>query len=159
MFSMAFSMASGMETLCWMSVSHAVAGILHVQIVLSHWSMETYKGTPYINKQTEWYLMQLRTSMNVATPLWLDYVHIGLQFQIEHHLYPRLPRHNLRHARKLVKAICKKHDIHYHGPGFFEGNVEMWKTLRDAAYAARKTTKADGGFYKSTLWAGLNADG
>jgi len=86
-------------------------------------------------------------------------VHIGLQFQIEHHLFPRLPRHNLRKARELVKAICKKHDIHYHEPGFFEGNVEMWRALRDAAMEARKTTRGDGGFYQSMLWDGLNCRG
>ena len=121
--------------------------------------METYMGTPYTNLETEWYLMQLRTTMNVDTPEWLDYLHIGLQFQIEHHLFPRLPRHNLRKARKLVKAICHKHDIHYHEPGFIAGNIEMWHSLKDAAMAARKTTKADGGFYESRLWAGLNAEG
>jgi delta8-fatty-acid desaturase len=99
--------------------------------------------------------------MNVDTPGggWLDYIHIGLQFQIEHHLYPRLPRHNLRHARKLVKAICEKHDIHYHEPGFFAGNVEMWSAVKQAALAARKTKKADGGFYQSMLWEGMNAHG
>jgi len=43
----------------WLLVSHNFAGILHVQIVLSHWSMETYKGTPYTDKNTEWYLMQV----------------------------------------------------------------------------------------------------
>ncbi len=159
MFSLALSMPTGMESLGWLLVSHAVAGILHVQIVLSHWSMETYMGTPYTNLETEWYLMQLRTTMNVDTPEWLDYLHIGLQFQIEHHLFPRLPRHNLRKARKLVKAICHKHDIHYHEPGFIAGNIEMWHSLKDAAMAARKTTKADGGFYESRLWAGLNAEG
>ena len=73
--------------------------------------------------------------------------------------YPRLPRHNLRRARTLVKAICKKHDIHYHEPSFFEGNVEMWHALKDAAMGARKTTKGDGGFYQSMLWEGMNAKG
>ena len=77
MFSLALSMPTGMESLGWLLTSHAVAGILHVQIVLSHWSMETYMGTPYTNLETEWYLMQLRTTMNVATPEWLDYIHIG----------------------------------------------------------------------------------
>jgi len=121
--------------------------------------METYKGSPYTTKNTEWYLMQLRTTLNVDTWEWMDYAHIGLQFQIEHHLFPRLPRHNLRHARKLVKAIAKKHNIHYHEPGFFEGNIEMWKSLRDAAVGASKTTKGDGGFYQSKLWEGINAKG
>merc|ERR1711904_701450 len=129
--------------------AYAASGILHVQIVLSHWSMDTYRGSPYTSKDTEWYLMQLRTTMNVATWEWFDYAHIGLQFQIEHHLFPRLPRHNLRRARTLVKAVCEKHDIHYHEPGFFEGNLEMWRALKDAAMAARKTTKGDGGFYES----------
>ena len=41
----------------WIFVSHAVSGILHVQIVLSHWSMETYKGSPYTSSDTEWYKM------------------------------------------------------------------------------------------------------
>ena len=84
-FSLAGSMPTWSETVGWIMVSHAVAGVLHIQIVLSHWSMETYKGTPYTNKETEWYLMQLRTTMNVDTPEWLGYIHIGLQFQIEHH--------------------------------------------------------------------------
>jgi len=143
----------------WIFISHAVSGILHVQIVLSHWSMETYKGSPYTSLETEWYLMQMRTTMNVRTHPLLDWVHIGLQFQIEHHLFPRLPRHNLRKARVLVKAICEKHGIHYHEPGFFEGNLEMWRALKGAALEARKTTRGDGGFYQSTLWAGLNLDG
>ena len=47
-------------------VSSLQAGVLHVQIVLSHWSMETYTGTPYRTKNTEWYLMQLRTTMRMA---------------------------------------------------------------------------------------------
>jgi len=155
----ALSMPTWLQCIGWVLVSHAISGILHVQIVLSHWSMETYKGSPYTTKETEWYLMQLRTTMNVETPEWLDYMHIGLQFQIEHHLYPRLPRHNLRKARKLVKAICKKHKIHYHEPGFFLGNLEMWRALKKAALAARVTKRADGGFYRSVLWDGLNLSG
>ena len=103
--------------------------------------------------------MQLRTTMNVMTPPLLDWVHIGLQFQVEHHLFPRLPRHNLRKARELVKPICVKHGIHYHEPGFFAGNLEMWRALKVAALAARKTTKGDGGFYRSMLWEGLCASG
>jgi len=159
MFALAFSMPTNLESFGWIMVSHAVAGILHVQIVLSHWSMETYKGSPYTSKNTEWYLMQLRTTLNVDTWEWFDFAHVGLQFQVEHHLYPRLPRHNLRKARKLVKAIAEKHEIHYHEPGFFAANIEMFGALKDAAMGARKTVKGDGGFYQSMLWEGMNAKG
>jgi delta8-fatty-acid desaturase len=121
--------------------------------------METYLGAPYTSEETEWYLMQLRTTMNVATHPLLDWVHIGLQFQVEHHLFPRLPRHNLRKARALVKEVCKKHDIYYHEPGFFAGNLEMVGALRTAASAARKTTRGDGGFFHSKLWEGMCLSG
>ena len=97
--------------------------------------------------------------MNVWTPDWLDWAHIGLQFQIEHHLFPRLPRHNLRKARQLVKAICAKHGIYYHEPGFFEGNVEMWRALKEAALAARGAKKGEHGFWESALGDVLNISG
>jgi len=153
-----YSLPAG-EKIWWLLLSHAVAGILHVQIVLSHWSMDIYKGHPYNGPEDEWYIMQLKTTMNVATPRLLDFVHIGLQFQIEHHLFPRLPRHNLREARTMVKEVCKKYDLYYHEPGFFAGNLEMWRQLRDAAYAARKTEKSDGGFYHSAIYEGLQMNG
>lgn len=87
--------------------------------------------------------------MNVATPQCLDWVHIGLQFQIEHHLFPRIPRTSLRMARSGVRAICAKHGIHYHEPTFWRANVETVCALRDAASAARSATKGSDGFYRA----------
>jgi len=33
-------------------------------------------------------------------------VHGGLQYQVEHHLFPRLPRHNLKYCQKLVREFA-----------------------------------------------------
>lgn len=49
--------------------------------------------------------------MNIDCPKYMDWFHGGLQFQVEHHLWPRLPRHNLRRARDLVKAFCTEHKV------------------------------------------------
>ena len=57
--------------------------------------------------------------MNVACPRWLDWFHGGLQYQIEHHLFPQLPRHNLPKVKPLVMELCKKHDIKYESVGFW----------------------------------------
>lgn len=159
MLTLAFSMPTGAMTAAWIGVSHATSGLLHVQIVLSHWAMMSYMGSPYTSEDTEWYMMQFKTTMNVDCHPWLDWLHIGLQFQLEHHLYPRLPRHRLRDARNLVKAAALKHNIPYHEPNFFQGNYEMWDALRTAAMGARKTKKGDGGFYQSAIWDGLNCSG
>ena len=57
--------------------------------------------------------------MNWSCPFWLDWFHGGLQFQIEHHLFPGLPRHNLRKASLLVHPLCRDLELHYHSPSFF----------------------------------------
>eukprot|EP00547_Thalassionema_nitzschioides_P000621 CAMPEP_0194212666 /NCGR_PEP_ID=MMETSP0156-20130528/12688_1 /TAXON_ID=33649 /ORGANISM="Thalassionema nitzschioides, Strain L26-B" /LENGTH=474 /DNA_ID=CAMNT_0038940537 /DNA_START=305 /DNA_END=1729 /DNA_ORIENTATION=- len=115
----ALCMNSWAESVAWVLLSHAVAGVLHIQIVISHWTMECYRGSAYNNADDEWYKMQLATTMNIDCYEWMDFLHIGLQFQIEHHLFPMLPRHNLRIARKMVKEVCQKHGIPYHEKSFF----------------------------------------
>jgi len=156
MLGVAGSMPTWREAVCWLVVSHAVAGLLHVQIVISHWAMETYHGHAYNDDRDEWYITQLKTTMNIATPPVLDWLHIGLQFQIEHHLFPRLPRHNLRKARDLVKAVCKKHNIHYHEPGFFEANMETLRALYRTSRVARQGRSS---FFDSALRDGLSLTG
>mmetsp|Transcript_31937 Transcript_31937/g.101491 ORF Transcript_31937/g.101491 Transcript_31937/m.101491 type:complete len:560 (+) Transcript_31937:89-1768(+) len=156
---LATSMPTWLEMLGWLLTSHAVAGILHVQIVISHWAMETYHGHAYNDETDDWYITQLKTTMNVDTHPMLDFVHIGLQFQIEHHLYPRLPRHNLRKARELVQEVCKKHDIHYHEPGFFQANIETMQALYRTALNAKESQKGSHGFYESAIWDGMKLAG
>merc|ERR1712022_74245 len=132
-----------------------MGGVLHVQICLSHFSMATYhdcggtdvKGGNFEGSD-EWFRMQVATTMNIDCPWYMDWFHGGLQFQIEHHLWPRLPRHNLREARKYTKALCKKYKIHYHEPGWFEAQKEMVSAMRDVALKAQKLEKGDGGFYQ-----------
>lgn len=55
--------------------SHGVSGILHIQITLSHFCMETYtKDKPiYTNDTNDWFRMQIATTMDVDCPEWLDW--------------------------------------------------------------------------------------
>ncbi|PVH94451.1 delta 8-(E)-sphingolipid desaturase [Periconia macrospinosa] len=108
-------------------LSHAVTILLHVQITLSHWGMPTSDLGP-----TESFPQrQLRTTMDVACPPWLDWFHGGLQFQAVHHLFPRVPRHNLRRTQALVKEFCEKTQIKYQCYGFVEGNGIVLSRLEE----------------------------
>jgi len=99
-------------------VSHVCTMILHVQITLSHWGMPTSDLGP-----TESFpARQMRTTMDVDCPEWMDWFHGGLQFQAVHHLFPRVPRHNLRAGQKLVKAFSEKTGLRYHCYQFIDGN-------------------------------------
>jgi fatty acid desaturase len=150
----------------WLLISHIIAGILHIQIILSHWSRDILTGDLFNSKTNEWNIMQLNTTMNIKTPKKYDFIHIGLQFQIEHHLFPRLPRHNLRYARTLVKEVCEKHKIHYHELSFLDANIELWNSMKDTAYKARnydlkKNEKYEYNkeLYNTKIWEGLNLIG
>lgn len=154
------------ERLIYVLVTHALAGLLHVQICLSHFSMATYhdcggtdvKGGNFEGSD-EWFRMQVATTMNIDCPWYMDWFHGGLQFQIEHHLWPRLPRHNLRYASKLVKKFCEENNVHYHMPRWIEAQKELITSLKAVALNARTAKMGDGGFYTSQLWDGLNASG
>jgi delta8-fatty-acid desaturase len=106
--------------------SHAMAGLLHVQITISHFSMCTEKTTD----QEEFFRHQLRTTMDVDCPEWLDWLHGGLQFQAIHHLFPRMPRRNLRKAREDVLKLCKKHGVNYNSYNFISGNISVINHLK-----------------------------
>lgn len=154
--SLALCMNSWFESVAWVLLSHAVAGILHIQIVISHWAMETYSGSAYNNADDEWYKMQLATTMNVDCYEWMDFLHIGLQFQIEHHLFPMLPRHNLRKARKMVKQVCEKHGIPYHEKSFYEAVKCTYDLL---CVTAAKARAGDYQKVPNLIADGMNAQG
>ena len=123
------------ERLGFLLLSHAVGGIIHVQICLSHFSRKIFDGRPENNK---WVEMQLDGTMDIDCPPWLDWFHGGLQFQAEHHLVPRMPRHKLRRFREeVVKPFCDEHGLKHDCPSFWEANVEVWRTLEASAKAAK----------------------
>jgi delta8-fatty-acid desaturase len=135
LFALASSLPSLAHACAWLALSHAAAGVLHVQIVLSHWTMSTDEG----DCGDCWYGRTLRTTMDIATPRALDWAHVGLQFQIEHHLFPRLPRPRLREARRRVtRALEEVGALHlHHEAGFFQANASLLRHLRRLALAAR----------------------
>lgn len=71
--------------------------------------------------------------MDVQCPAWLDFIHGGLQFQAVHHLFPRVPRHNLRRLQVLVKEFCQDTGIEYKIYGFVDGNKKVLGRLEEVA--------------------------
>jgi sphingolipid 8-(E)-desaturase len=90
--------------LTFVLVSHLFASILHLQIQISHVSM----NMDSIDCNEHFAVKALRTTMDVDCPEWLDWFHGGLQFQVIHHLFPRIPRHNLRKIKPLVKQFAEE---------------------------------------------------
>ncbi|OXB59710.1 hypothetical protein ASZ78_012631 [Callipepla squamata] len=66
------------------------------------------------DKNVDWFSTQLQATCNVRQSLFNDWFSGHLNFQIEHHLFPTMPRHNYWKVAPLVKSLCAKHGIEYH---------------------------------------------
>ena len=73
-----------------------------------------HKGMPTLTDadQLDFLRRQVLTSRNVRGAGWSTLCW-GLNYQIEHHLFPTMPRPNLRRAQPLVRAFCQHHGLPY----------------------------------------------
>jgi delta8-fatty-acid desaturase len=126
------SLPTSFDKWSFILISHIVSAPVHLQIVLSHFAMSTAD----LGVHESFPQKMLRTTMDVDCPAWLDFVHGGLQFQVIHHLYPRIPRHNLRRTQRLVQDFCEEVGIPYALYGFVDGNQKVLGRLADVARQA-----------------------
>jgi len=120
---------SWQKALAYILVSHVTTSPLHVQIVLSHFGMSTEDLGPLESFPGR----QLRTTMDVICPDQWAFIHGGLHLQVTHHLFPRLPRHNLSKASLMAKEFAKEEGLTYVEFGFISANQEVMGVLREVA--------------------------
>jgi fatty acid desaturase len=74
-----------------------------------------HKGMPMENPDDHWdYLRrQVITSRNIKGSPVVDFLLGGLNYQIEHHLFPSLPRPSLRRVQPLVREFCAERGVPY----------------------------------------------
>ncbi|KNE58818.1 hypothetical protein AMAG_04364 [Allomyces macrogynus ATCC 38327] len=114
-------------------LSHATTFLLHLQITLSHFAMSVHE----VASHEPFPSRQLRTTMDIDCPTWLDWFHGGLQFQAIHHLFPRLPRTSFRAVRPLIMKFADDAGITYHHVPFIQGNGMMLSNFAEVARQIR----------------------
>ena len=80
-----------------------------------------HKGMPIIGaeQKLDYLRRQVVTSRNVRGGWFVDQLLGGLNYQVEHHLFPSMPRTHLRKAQRLVRTYCAQHRIPYTETGLF----------------------------------------
>ncbi|MQY23656.1 fatty acid desaturase family protein [Nocardia macrotermitis] len=74
---------------------------------------------------------QVLTSRNVRGGRVIDIAMGGLNYQIEHHLFPSMPRPNLRHVRPMVIEFCAERDVPYCETGLLESYSQALRHLHE----------------------------
>jgi fatty acid desaturase len=103
-----------------------------------------HKGMPTMTKAqgADPFLRQVLTARNVRGGPATDWVLGGLNYQIEHHLFPSMPRANLPQAQDLVRRYCIGHDVPYletSGPASY---AEVLRHLHAVGAPLRRTRAA-----------------
>jgi fatty acid desaturase len=80
---------------------------------------------------------QVLMSRNVTGGRVIHFLLGGLNYQIEHHLFPNMPRPNLRHARPMVREVCARNDIPYTEKRLFASYGIALRYLNDVGLGAR----------------------
>ncbi|WP_020577884.1 fatty acid desaturase family protein [Actinopolymorpha alba] len=96
-----------------------------------------HKGMPLLEEKMDFLRKQVLTSRNVRGSWFVDHALGGLNYQIEHHLFPSMPMPNLRRAKPLVQAFCDEHGIPYHDAGLFRSYREVLTYLHQVGACLR----------------------
>lgn len=92
---------------------------------LGHNGMAVYPA----DQRPDFWKLQVTTTRNVKDNWFVDFFCGGLHYQVEHHLFPSMPRHHYPAAHKMVESFCKEHGVNYHETDMIEGNVEVLQHL------------------------------
>ncbi len=85
----------------------------------------------------DWMTRQVITARNIRGGRVVDYLYGGLNYQIEHHLFPSMPQPNLRRARPVVRAHCRTAGLDYYETGVVRAYLEIIAHLRRVSRQAR----------------------
>ena len=102
-----------------MSPGRAVAFVVLHQAVFGLYMgcsfAPNHKGMPIIgaDERVDFLRRQVLTSRNVRGGVGTDLLLGGLNYQVEHHLFPNMPRSALRHAQVIVRTYCHERQITY----------------------------------------------
>ncbi len=101
-----------------------------------------HKGMPTIPAGTTLSFLhkQVLTSRNVRGGRWVDFTLGGLNYQIEHHLFPTMPRANLRRAQPIVQEFCDRNGLDYVQCGVLQTFGHILRHLHDMGAPLRSGT-------------------
>jgi fatty acid desaturase len=99
-----------------------------------------HKGMAVITPDTrlDFLREQVLTSRNVSGHPVTDFWYGGLNYQIEHHLFPTMPRNRLRRAQPIVEAFCRDLGVSYHSTGLLASYGEGLAHLHRASAMLRR---------------------
>lgn len=136
---------AGYLTLVSVAMSPAkAAGFVAVQLAVFGFLLgaafaPNHKGMPIVPPELklDFLRRQVLMSRNIRGGRLVDVAMGGLNYQIEHHLFPSMPRDNLRRARLVVRAFCVERGITYTETSLISSYGIVVRYLNEVGLGAR----------------------
>ena len=127
--------SAGYAIALYLTMTCSSGFFLAIVFGLGHNGMATYDA----HKRPDFWKLQVTTTRNITgghgIPQWfVDWFCGGLQYQVDHHLFPGLPRHNLKKTHDLVESFCKHWGVKYHEADLVDGTYEVLNCLDSVAH-------------------------
>ena len=124
----------GPALLFW-AIQLSVSGFfVHMIFMPNHFGLKPF--TTEEEKDMSWLERQLRSSRNLSGGAFAFWFYGGLNRQVEHHVFPTVPRHHWRKIEVSLKAVCKKYDLPYYEVTPWQSYVEIYRCLKHDEFIA-----------------------
>ena len=136
-FSLLFYFLDGWQVLYFFIIHQAMFGLIMGSVFAPN-----HKGMLMVEEEDDMDFLrrQVLTSRNVKPTWFSTFWYGGLNFQIEHHLFPSMSRNKLKETQVIVRSICEKYSIPYHETGITASYVEILKYLHEESAPLRDNT-------------------
>lgn len=128
--------------LLWVVLPALLFGPVALLFYVALWSLSgvalsaifgpAHMGLPVHADSDDPWMLQLQGTRNLRMPRVMAWFFIGLDHQVEHHLFPRIPHHNMRRAAAVVRAWAAELGLPYQEIGFFRGLADVTRHMRVA---------------------------
>jgi fatty acid desaturase len=131
-----FVVLSPLQAIAFFLVHQALFGVY-----LGMTFAPNHKGMPHPDGTEDYLRKQVLTSRNVNGGWLTDAAMGGLNYQIEHHLFPAMPTPNLRKLQPMVEAYCAEIGVAYESTGLVDSYRQALRHLHEVGAPLREAAK------------------
>jgi fatty acid desaturase len=131
-----FIVLSPLQAVAFLVVHQALFGVY-----LGMTFAPNHKGMPHPTGDEDFLRKQVVTARNVRGGQLINLALGGLNYQIEHHLFPGMPSPNLSKAQPIVQAYCAEIGVAYEQTSLVESYRQALRHLHEVGAPARAEHK------------------
>ncbi len=113
----------------WAAAQAICSILLFLVTSLGHNGLPVYEA----DDRPDYWKLQVTTTRNISGNAFVHWLCGGLEYQVDHHLFPMMPRHHLPAAHEIIVAFCAEHGIKYNEASLWEGTREVLQHLDEVA--------------------------